>query len=172
MRQHGLTLVELLITIAVSAILLGIGVPGYSYLMDHSRLAGITNEMVGALSLARSEAIKRGIRVTVCKGDPMAATPSCQPSASWEQGWLVFVDTGTPGEIDGTDEIIRVREAIEGGASITTSNFTKYVSYMPSGVSRGPNNLPNGSLSICLRGNLRKIVLNTTGRARLEKGVC
>jgi type IV fimbrial biogenesis protein FimT len=172
MKQQGLTLVELLITIAISAILLGIGVPGYSYLLNHSRLVGITNEMVGALSLARSEAVKRGVRVTVCKGNPMMPMPSCQPSATWEQGWLVFVDTGIPGELDGTDEIIRVREAMEGEASISTSNFSKYVSYMPSGVSRGPNNLPNGSLSICLGGNLRKIVINTTGRARLEKGVC
>lgn len=172
MKQLGVTLVELLTTVAVFSILLGIGLPSYAYLASSMRLSGLTNDMVTSLNLARSEAIKQGVRVTVCKSsNPMDTIPACNASGTWQQGWLVFVDNGKPGELDGADQLLRVQE---GGrdASITASNFSEYVSYMPSGVSRGPNNLPNGTFNICLAGNKRKIILNSTGRIRLQKEAC
>lgn len=172
MGQRGVTLVEFLTTLAVGSILLGIGLPGFGYFMNGVRLSALANDMVASLNLARSEAIKRGVRVTVCKSSmPFAENPACHASGSWQQGWLVFVDRGASGILDGEDQLLRVQEGVE-QARITANNFSAFVSYMPSGVSRGPNNLPTGSLSICLAGKQRRIILNSTGRIRLRNETC
>lgn len=172
MRQSGITLVETLTTLAVLSILLGIGMPGYGFLANSVRLTGLTNDLVSSLNMARSEAIKRGIRVTVCKSSrPLDNAPVCSPDGTWQQGWLVFVDRGLAGERDGTDLLLQVQDGTE-KASISATNFSDFVSYMPTGSSRGPNNLSNGTLTICLEGKQRKLVINNTGRIKLVAGQC
>lgn len=64
-RERGFTLVELMITLAVMAILLTVGIPSFQTIFQSNRLATQANEMIGAINLARSEAIKRGANVTV-----------------------------------------------------------------------------------------------------------
>ncbi len=111
MGWRGFTLVELLVTLAIGAILLAIAIPGYAFLINASRLTAVTNDLVSALHLARSEAIKRGMRVTVCKtSNATAATPACDTTASWQQGWLVFADGGTRGVIDSGDTLLWVQD--------------------------------------------------------------
>lgn len=173
MKQQGVTLVELLMVLVIGAILLGIGVPGYGYFLGKSRLAGVTNELVGALNLARSEAIKRGVRVTLCKTAAAdAADPSCDSGAGWQQGWLVFIDRGVAGIRDADDRILWVRSGATSDVSVTVTNFTHYASYLPSGVSQGADHLATGSFHLCLEGTRRSIILNRIGRIRLARGDC
>ncbi|MDP2110730.1 MAG: GspH/FimT family pseudopilin [Thiobacillus sp.] len=173
MNERGFTLVELLVVLAVGAILLAIAIPSYAFLVNSSRLAAVTNDLVTALHLARSEAIKRGIRVTVCKtSNAMAETPVCDATASWQQGWLVFVDGGTKGVIDSGDTLLRVQDSLSAVVTITTSNFSSFVSYLPSGKSQGPNELANGALRVCVASTRRDIIINNTGRIRLDTNTC
>lgn len=173
MKGRGFTLVELLVVLGVGSILLAIAVPGYAFIVNANRLAAVTNDLVTALHLARSEAIKRGTRVTVCKtSDAMAVSPACHTTARWEQGWLVFVDGGTRGLIDPGDTLLWTRGQIAAGTIDPGSNFSRFVSYRASGVSQGSGNLANGKLRICLEGNQRDIVINETGRIRLESVTC
>lgn len=173
MDARGFTMMELLVALAVGAILLTIALPGYAFLVNSSRLTTATNDLVAALQLARSEAIKRGIRVTVCKtSNAMAAAPVCDPSASWQQGWLVFVDGGAKGVIDSEDVLLRVKDRVPPPAVITTSNFGSFVSYLPSGVSQAPNGLANGTLRVCVASVQRDIIINSTGRIRLKSQTC
>lgn len=65
-RQAGFTLVELMVTVAIAAILLGIGVPSFRALIENNRIAAASNDVVTALQYARSEAVKRGVLVDVC----------------------------------------------------------------------------------------------------------
>ena len=173
MNGRGFTLVELLVVLAVGAILLAIAIPSYAFLVNSSRLAAVTNDLVTALHLARSEAIKRRMRVTVCKtSNAMAETPVCDTTASWQQGWLVFVDGGTKGVIDSGDALLRVQDSLSAVVTITTSNFSSFVSYLPSGKSQGPNELANGALRVCVASTRRDIIISPTGRIRLDTNTC
>jgi type IV fimbrial biogenesis protein FimT len=174
MGWRGFTLVEMLVTLAIGTILLAIALPGYGFLVNSSRLAAVTNDLVSALQLARSEAIKRGLRVTVCKtGNATAATPACDTAASWQQGWLVFVDGGTKGVIDSGDILLRVQGQAALAVTITAGvNYGSYISYLSSGGSRGSGGLANGTIQICVAGTRRDIIINITGRPRLDSGIC
>ncbi len=172
MQQQGLTLVELIVTLAISSILLAIAIPGYANFMNFNRLVAVTNDLASSLQLARSEAIRRSSRVTVCKSsNPMDTSPDCDSNANWQQGWLVFVDGGTRGVVDVGDPILRVHGGVD-KVGITASNFSAYASYLPSGSSQGPSGLGNGSWSICLAGSRRSIIVNTIGRMRIAKSTC
>ena len=119
----GFTLLELIITVAIAGILLGIGVPGFGSLMRESRISSQYNSLVGSLYQARSEAIKGASDVTVCpkrgSGDNR-----CGGNNDWENGWIVFLDrTNAPGEVNADisagDEIISVKPEIKGNNTIT-----------------------------------------------------
>lgn len=86
--MQGLTAFELLVTVAVGAILLTTGVPALRYLVLEARMTATVNAMVRDLHLARQAANVRGETVIVCP----AATPSgCSDSGAWVDGWGVVV---------------------------------------------------------------------------------
>jgi type IV fimbrial biogenesis protein FimT len=117
----GFTLIELIVTLVIAAILLALAAPSMTSFIRRDRIITQANDLVADLSFARSEAIKRGIPVTICKtGDPSVSPPQCitgNTSAPWTDGRIIFVDVvgGTAGQVDnGTDIVLRVREALDG----------------------------------------------------------
>ncbi len=172
--MRGVTMIELLVTLSISAILLALAVPSFQGFMNSNRVLTMSNDLVSALNLARSEAIKRGTRITICKcADPNATTPVCSTAAAWQNGWLVFTDGGTAGTVDGSDTRLRVGQAAGGSGSIGgDSNFSNYVSYLPSGASLGNGGSGSGTLSICVAGLLRSIAVSATGRILVGQGSC
>ena len=174
MKRRGFTPVELLVVLAVGSILLAIAVPGYGFLVNTSRVAAVTNDLVSSLQLARSEAIKRGTRVTVCKtANAGVAMRVCDAAAKWHEGWLVFVDEGTPGVIDANDFLLRVHEHAHADVTITAnSHLSHFISYLSDGRSRGGAGPGNGTFEICVSGSRRDIVINNAGRPRLVYGSC
>lgn len=88
----GFTLVELLVTIALVAILLALAAPSFSDAALSSRLAANANRLAASATLARSEAIKRNAIITVCisVNGTTCATPT---TGGWEQGWIVLSGT-------------------------------------------------------------------------------
>src|SRR5215475_11557742 len=89
-RQNGFTMTELLVTMAIVAILLGIAVPSYRYITNSYRLSGEINSLLGDMQFARAEAIKEGRSVVVCAS--AAPYTSCSNSTTWNAGWIVFSD--------------------------------------------------------------------------------
>ncbi|BCX88542.1 type IV fimbrial biogenesis protein FimT [Methylomarinovum tepidoasis] len=173
-RATGFTLIELMVTVAMAAIVLTVGVPSFQALVKNNRLTTAANELVGALNLARSEAIKRGVRVTVCKS---ADGASCATSGNWEQGWIVFTDEDNDAAYDSASEtLLRVQEAIEGQLTMTgNTNVADYISYVASGRSQlTGGGFQAGTITICddRSGNVGKdLVLSSTGKIRLDTGV-
>lgn len=176
---RGFTLIELLVTMSVVAILVGIAVPGFQDMVRRNRLASETNNLVSALAIARSEAIKRGGVVTVCKtSNPDDVSPVCATGASWENGWIVFTDAGTRGTIDGADLRLKVQQSAgAGGPTITASaSFADFVSYAAAGAAVASNSvrdLPTtGSFTFCLNTVSRLVDVGMSGRVSTTPGVC
>ncbi|MGH8548518.1 MAG: GspH/FimT family pseudopilin [Methylococcales bacterium] len=170
----GFTLVELMITLLLAAIVLSYGVPLFRNLILNNRQAAHMNNILTSLMLARSEALKRHNRVTVCKS---AATSSCSNAGGWEQGWIVFDDPNNPGVVDTGETVIRayagfVNDAtLRGSAGIRNSltyeltGFTALAAneklvYCDSRVPIFANDAANS----------RVLVLNPTGRAKVVAG--
>ena len=84
-RDSGFTMIELLVTVAIAAIVLAIGIPNFSKLLKENRTTTQTNLFVSSVNLARSEAVKRGVPVTLCASTD---TISCAESTDWSTGWI------------------------------------------------------------------------------------
>jgi len=90
----GFTLMELMITLAVAAIILTMAVPSYRTFVQNNRITKELNLLSAAIAGARGESAKRGKRVVLCQSsNPAASTPTCSGTAgNWSNGWIVFVD--------------------------------------------------------------------------------
>ena len=120
----GFTLIELLIVVALSAILMTVAVPSFQTMVANNRITSHTNELVMAMNLARSEAVKSNVRVILCRSaDPTASPPSCGGSANdWTTGWLLFASGDANNTYQaGVDTLIRVGEAARTGVQIRTN---------------------------------------------------
>jgi len=110
-RSHGFTLVELMVTLAIAAIVMALGVPSFQGMMRNNRAATHMNEFTSALNLARSEAVKRGQSASLCPSSDQAACTTID-TTNWTVGWIVFVDTNANDTFDGGDTLIRVYEKL------------------------------------------------------------
>jgi type IV fimbrial biogenesis protein FimT len=92
--QTGFTLMELLMTIAIAAIVATIAIPSFQYVTNSNRVAGEVNGLLGDLQFARAEAIKEGQPVTVCMSK--GGTTCDTTGNAWNSGWIVYSNpTGT-----------------------------------------------------------------------------
>ena len=131
--QQGVTLVELIFTLAITAIVLSIAVPSLSSLIAGIQMTTAVNNFVGNLHFARNEAIKRFQKVVLC---PTSDGTSCLDSFEWHQGLMIFVKSsgeGTKRESD--DPILRTLIPFSERVSIKTSKSRQALYYLPTGTS-------------------------------------
>ena len=175
----GFTLIELLVTLAVLAIVLAIAAPNFTGLFAANRLVSETNNLASALAIARSEAIKRGSVVSVCKTlNPDAAAPTCNNAAAWASGLIVFVDGGVRGTVDGGDARLKIHQpgGVVGLVITPSASFDNLVSFASSGSAVANNTIrdvpTSGDFTICLGGRSRVIDIALSGRLNTTPGVC
>jgi len=186
MKKHsGFTLTELMITLAIVAVLLTVGVPSLKTFMQGNQLIAATNELISALHVARSEAIKLNSRVSICDSSD---GKTCALTGDWSNGWIVFVDfdgnlvnNGAPCVAINTDCLLRVHDgftdsqlSVSGIVDFTSNpvqSFTFTARGMPKDVSGVSE---SGVFSICsfdASDNVigsRAVVLSLSGRVRIS----
>lgn len=177
----GFTLLELIVTISIAGILMAMAIPSFSDMMRNNRLTTYANQMVTSLNIARSEAVKRGVQVTIRR--------KSTTSNAWESGWEIFVDNtqiagNVAGVRDGTDELLRTYDPLATGYTLRTGdNYSCWLAYTAAGITwvptqstcTGNSGLTNDTFRVCDPSaniaNARAIALNSIGRARTYKGV-
>jgi type IV fimbrial biogenesis protein FimT len=132
-KLRGLTMIELMITLAILAILTTLAAPSFIQTIASTRLSSATNELLATLTLAKSEAIKRGTRITVC---PSTDGATCTAGTNWANGWIVFNDTTRVINpvVDAGETVLQVGQNLNDAITITGS--TPYVSFGPDGASK------------------------------------
>ncbi len=176
--QRGFTIIELMVTLAVFAVMATVAVPAFVGFVERNRTVSIGNSFLNALTVARSEAIKRNARVAVC-GKP-AAQAACNATGNWEDGWTVFVDTDRDNTLDVGEQIILVRNGIPGGFTLRepSATYGDVITYQSTGetvqgLAAGigsqaifrlcrPDNDTNLSRSINIRATGRAVITETT----------
>lgn len=178
--NNGFTLIELLVVIAVIGIL-SLGIPNFSQTIARGRLTTYANDFLTAINIARSEAIKRGVQVTVLRNGAVAG--------QWELGWTIFVDRdGTEGFVDDGDAILcevdaggvpledcllKIYPALKTGYTLRTGGTTyqNYFAFASTGVSIVA---AGDTFRLCDvsadNTNSRSITVNAIGRARVSTG--
>lgn len=163
--SSGFTIVELLVTISVVGILLALGVPSFHTTILNNRMSARVNEMVAEFSFARSEAVKRGSSVTICKRNNAGNACSNAAGFEWKSGWIVFSDVDGDRMVDaGTDTILRVHGEMVGLSSLRI--IYNAITFNASGFAAGIN---NNTMTFCDRRGLSQakgLVLAKTGRLR------
>lgn len=151
-QSQGFTLLEMMITISIGAILLAIAAPNMRSFIVSNRLTSSANEIMGALGLARSEAVRRNQRVVFCPvtvSDGVPNTANCvNPGTATWQAWMIFEDTQPAnGTLDAGEEVIRAGVFPAGAAQVLASASLRdaskgnaLISFRPDGIAK-----PHGS---------------------------
>lgn len=180
----GFTLLELMITIAVAAILVGLAVPSFQYVINVGRVTAPANELLAGIQVARMEAIRRGTRTVVCRSNNAdAATPACSTAGGAWPGWVVFVDTNGNDVLDGGEAILR-SGVIAAPAVLNVSNniSNQRMIFRPDGLARTPAGaLLAARLAVCVpyaspAENVRDVTVSSGSRiavvSRNGAGAC
>lgn len=165
-----------MVTVAVLAILAGIGMPAFQTMILNNRMTSQSNAFLTALQLARAEAVKRGMTVSVCKS---ANGTACTTAGGWQQGWIVFVDGGAPRSVDSGDVVLQVFQALGGGSTLVgEAGVTDAVSFDGRGFRVPVSSVdPNPSLiRLCPPTNSqvsgRVIQVTLGGRSSIAQAAC
>jgi type IV fimbrial biogenesis protein FimT len=176
-RQSGMTLIELMVTVAILGVVMAIGIPSMRGISESEAVRGHTNTFLSTLRYARSEAIRNRAQVVVCpSNNSESASPSCSNGVTdnWALGWIIFVnrDADTDYRYDASkDTLLRVQGAIStsGGINEATGGAPNKFVYRSTGI------LLNGGASSftfdakSLSASQRKLVcISLQGRARIE----
>ena len=104
---RGFTLLELLVALLIVALVTAWGIPNFRETVRNNRLSSYTNDLLATLNLARSEATRRNVSVTVRRVDNLSST-NLGTGANWENGWDVFTDANGDGQFTaGADQLIK-----------------------------------------------------------------
>jgi type IV fimbrial biogenesis protein FimT len=161
-HSFGFTLMELMVTIAIAGILLGVAIPSFTSLISSNRLTTYANELVTALNFARSEAIKRGQPVTIKHNG--------NTSGDWSSGWTIFTDLHGDGTLDVADgdNLLRTYAALPASFTLR-GTYMDYIVYQALGTSA------NGSFIVCdssdhnniPEANTSRLIIVFMGRVRM-----
>ena len=171
---RGFTLVELMVTIAIAAILLAIAVPSFDGVALSMKLTSYANDLVASTLLARSEAIKRNAVVSLC----VSSDGTSCGTGGWEQGWMVMCKTTDNTFCDSAGAntmVIQYQPAVSSGWKITESSAITSVSFQPTGTGATAATLTICRATPSVGSQERVVRISASGRPSVTKtanGAC
>jgi type IV fimbrial biogenesis protein FimT len=183
-RVLGFSLIETLFVLLVLAILCGTAVSSFQSLQVRAQVQAASQAFLSDVLSARTEALRRERRVTLCaaaldsgaRATPPTACAASGGASAWHQGWLVFEDVNSNGLWDHGEALLQQRARLHASVSATgNATVARYVSFGPSGRSLTLNGaFQAGTITLCARGASGEdawlLVVNAVGRSRLDKG--
>ena len=128
---NGFTIIELMIVIAILALLAAIAAPNFSGMIKDSRLSSANADFMAALQLAKSESVARVTPVSICRAN--SGFTGCAASGNWTQGWIIFSDADGDGTVDGGDVVLHSHEALGDMTYRGTAQVKTDITFNPSG---------------------------------------
>lgn len=170
MKQHGFTLLELMIVVVIIAITASVGVPSFRDTIRNQRISTLSNELLTSVSQARAAAIQQNTNVVVCMSkNPDDNPPVCEDTKDWSAGWVVLADSNRDGAFENKLSDVRISHP----NMIVKTNGAGQVQFARTGLPVGFN---NATYSICderkadtghLK-DMRTLVISASGRAKVE----
>ncbi|HJW50833.1 MAG TPA: GspH/FimT family pseudopilin [Burkholderiaceae bacterium] len=188
MHSRGFTLVEMLAVITISAILVALALPSFRSIVRSSQISSTSNDLLASIDLARSEAIRRNVTVSVCRSlNPENVAPVCSSAAAngyaandWSSGWITFAKAAANinnALVEAGDEIIARRPPPAGPTPerlIVESTLPnpQQLAYFSNGLANGGNLgtffIDYRDVQVAVRSvQARCLAINFTGRARV-----
>lgn len=157
-NQRGFTLLEAMVTVAILAILVGIGVPSFRATIERNRVTTIANDFLYHLQLTRSEAVKLDQSIVLC---PSINGTNCSEDTDWTVGWLIT-------DLDGTKPI-RVAGALPTGVLETATPDVTEVQFSAFGTIVGGTPL---NFTVKVGTETRYVCLGISGAAQVSSSSC
>ena len=164
-RGAGVSLPELMVVLAIAAILAALALPNLGAVLRTQRLKVAVGDLFGSIGMTRAQALGRNAHVQVAPRDPLGA--------DWALGWTVFVDRDADGRPGAGDEILEEHPALGPGIAVdfafTAAAAPFYIAYNGAGRSTGNQSdaARFGTVSLFQDGAVRRIKINMLGRARI-----
>jgi type IV fimbrial biogenesis protein FimT len=193
-QSAGFTLLELMVTVGIAAILLGIAIPSMQNFMLSNRMTGAANDILAAVYAARTEAAKRNVQAVICfTSTPDAAMPKCDGNA--KQGWIVFIDdansdptvvaaTDNNGIVNANEDVVLRHDALDAAFTThsTPADNKGYLAFGPSGISREIGGLgedieglvlcdKRGNTAVSANSAARGVEISQMGRPRIVRSI-
>lgn len=162
-KDQGFTLFELLITLCIAALILGLAIPNFSHQLQKTRVHTATQELRQAIETARTIAVMKNKRTLLAA------------KKEWHQGWTLFIDLDNDGAEDADEPVVMDTAALEGITISGNSSVKQYISFISTGEGRKAGKADagafiSGTLNICPKqpGDGYKLVLSRGGRVRSQ----
>lgn len=165
MNSRGFTLIELMVVMALVAVLAALATPEFKRAMAVQQLSGAASDLAAAAMQARSEAIKRNRRTLV---QPTSGT-------DWSQGWRVYLDLNVNASYDsGSDTLVLTSLPLPGEVAVNGLTNINVIGFDPSGFLANVGGSSNGCIAFALANGSwhespRHIIISRSGRVRIDK---
>jgi type IV fimbrial biogenesis protein FimT len=166
---RGFTLVELMVVLAIMAVMVGAAAPAMASWMDSVRRTALVESFVNDLWFTRSEAVRRNARAAMCRSSD---GERCAEQGDWSQGWIVFEDRDENGTLGDDEPLIAQRSGLPVGWRLFgNATVARHVTYTELGVTKHPSGaFQAGTLTLCRASDgaaeAVRVVINSLGRPR------
>jgi len=171
-KKNGFTLIEMMVSVSIAAILISIAVPSFKTMFKNNRITAATNEFIAALILTRSEALKRNNNVSICASTNQM---TCTNGTDFAKGWIVFLDCDQDGVRDAgkpcdgkSEDIIKVHEELHKLSIQSTTAPKRYLNYTFSGRARAFDNVSLDVKEGTSNTGKKTITIGMSGRVKTQ----